>query len=156
VEVLHLLKASLALATNAPSGTSNPPTSPDAVVVPTSNFDQDLGVSIIRRALTNPARTILSNAGEEASVIVGTLLSQSGQGYGSPDMFAWGYDASSGKYVDMIKAGIVDPLKVVRTALVDASGVASVLMTSEACVVDAPEEEKAGGGGGGMGGMGGF
>ncbi|KIK92160.1 hypothetical protein PAXRUDRAFT_830223 [Paxillus rubicundulus Ve08.2h10] len=149
-----LLKASLALATNSP-GSTNPPSSPDAKVVPTINFDQDLGVNIIRRALTNPARTILSNAGEESSVIVGTLLNQ----YGGAENFAMGYDASKGEYVDMIKAGIVDPLKVVRTALVDAAGVASLLTTSEACVVDAEEEKPAAAGGmgmGGMGGMGGF
>jgi chaperonin GroEL len=86
----------------------------------------------------------------------GTLLD------GTPDKFAWGYDAAKGEYVDMIKAGIVDPLKVVRTALVNAtgvdnllttSGVASLLATSEVCVVDAPEENKISGGGpGGMGG----
>lgn len=78
-----LLKASLALSTDSP-GTSNLPTNADAKPVPTANFDQDLGVSIIRRALTHPARTILNNAGEEASVIVGTLLAQ----YGAPDKFA--------------------------------------------------------------------
>ena len=151
-----LLKASLALTSSAP-GAANPPssspTNPDVKPIPTANFDQDLGVSIIRRALTRPTRTILSNAGEEASVIVGTLSSL----YGSPDKFAWGYDASKGEYVDMIKAGIVDPLKVVRTALVDAAGVASLLTTSEASIVDGEEEKPAGGPGmGGMGGMGGF
>jgi chaperonin GroEL len=152
-----LLKASLVLTTNSP-GSANLPTNADAKPVLTANFDQDLGVTIIRRALTHPARAIMHNAGEESSVIVGTLLSQ----YGTPDKFAWGYDAQKGEYVDMIKAGIVDPLKVVRTALVDASGVASLLTTSEACVVDAPEEDKPavgggmGGGMGGMGGMGGF
>ncbi|EKM49649.1 uncharacterized protein PHACADRAFT_265217 [Phanerochaete carnosa HHB-10118-sp] len=152
-----LLKASLMLSSSAPSGSSLP-TSPDAKPLPTANFDQDLGVQIIRRALTYPARTIYKNAGEEASVIVGTLQQQ----YATADKFAWGYDASKGQYVDMIQAGIVDPLKVVRTALVDAAGVASLLTTSEACVVEAPEEPgKApmggmGGGMGGMGGMGGF
>ncbi|KAI6127027.1 chaperonin GroL [Pisolithus sp. B1] len=134
-----LLKASLALTTNSPGSTA-PPARPDAKVVPTANFDQDLGVNIIRRALSNPARTILTNAGEEASVIVGTLLNK----YGDADNFSMGYDASKGEYVDMIKAGIVDPLKVVRTALVDASGVASLLTTSEACVVDAEEEKACG------------
>ncbi|KAF4608499.1 chaperonin [Pleurotus pulmonarius] len=154
-----LLKASLMLATNSPgSNSTSSPTSPNAEVIPTTNFDQELGVGIIRRALTNPARTILKNAGEESSVIVGTLLSQ----YGAEDKFTWGYDAAKGEYVDMIKAGIVDPLKVVRTALVDASGVASLLTTSECCVVDAPEDDKPAGGMpgmggiGGMGGMGGF
>lgn len=150
-----LLKASLLLATTSPgSGSASAPVSPDAKAIPTQNFDQELGVAIIRRALTNPARAILDNAGEESSVIVGTLLKQ----YGSEAMFTWGYDAARGEYTDMIKSGIVDPLKVVRTALVDASGVASLLTTSECCVVDAPEEEKAGAGamGGGMGGMGGM
>ncbi|KAJ7621819.1 chaperonin Cpn60/TCP-1 family [Mycena rosella] len=155
-----LLKASLLLATSSPGAASSTssPVSPDAVPIVTANFDQELGVAIVRRALTAPARAILANAGEEASVIVGTLLGQ----YGGADKFGWGYDASKGEYVDMVKAGIVDPLKVVRTALVDAAGVASLLTTSECCIVDAPEEEKAGGAGGmgggmgGMGGMGGF
>ncbi|KAI9507663.1 chaperonin GroL [Russula earlei] len=152
-----LLKASLALVSSAPgavntSSASSTP-NPDAKPIQTANFDQDLGVSIIRRALTRPTRTILDNAGEESSVIVGTLSSQ----YGAPEKFAWGYDASKGEYVDMIKAGIVDPLKVVRTALVDAAGVASLLTTSEASIVDGEEEKPAGGPGmGGMGGMGGF
>ncbi|KAI0942203.1 chaperonin [Taiwanofungus camphoratus] len=149
-----LLKASLALASNAPGSVSPAlPASPDVKPINTANFDQDLGVSIIKRALTYPARTILNNAGEESSVIVGTLLST----YGAPDKFSWGYDASKGEYVDMIKTGIVDPLKVVRTALVDAAGVASLLTTSEACVVEVEDEKKAAAGmGGGMGGMGGM
>lgn len=149
-----LLKASLALGSPTPSGSYS--STQATKVIPTTNFDQDLGVSIIRRALTHPTRTILNNAGEESSVIVGTLLSEP---YSSPDKFSWGYDAAKGEYVDMIKAGIVDPLKVVRTALVDAAGVASLLTTSEACVVESPEEPKSGGsmpGMGGMGGMGGF
>ncbi len=100
-----LRKASLALTSSAPgaansSSTPTTPTNPD-VRRPTST--QDLGVSIIRRALTQPTRTILSNAGEESGVIVGTLAAQ----YGTPDKFAWGYDAIKGEYVDMIKAGIV-------------------------------------------------
>ncbi|KAF9064446.1 chaperonin Cpn60/TCP-1 family [Rhodocollybia butyracea] len=134
-----LLKASLMLSTTSPSPTSSAsPVSPNAIPIPTANFDQDLGVSIIRRAISVPSRAILNNAGEESSVIVGTLLST----YGAPDKFAWGYDASKGEYVDMIKAGIVDPLKVVRTALVDAAGVASLLTTSECCVVDAQRRRK--------------
>ncbi|KAH9940623.1 chaperonin GroL [Amylocystis lapponica] len=147
-----LLKASLALVSNAPGKSPSTSTPADVKPINTANFDQDLGVAIIRRALTNPARTILSNAGEESSVIVGTLLST----YGAPDKFSWGYDASKGEYVDMIKAGIVDPLKVVRTALVDAAGVASLLTTSEACVVEVEDPKPAGGPAGGMGGMGGM
>jgi len=152
-----LLKASLQLATSSPgngAGSASSPVASDAKPIPTQNFDQELGVAIVRRAITKPTRAILDNAGEESSVIVGSLLGP----YGSADKFAWGYDASKGEYTDMIKAGIVDPLKVVRTALVDAAGVASLLTTSEACIVDAPEEGKAGGNGGmpGMGGMGGM
>ena len=119
------------------------------------NFDQQLGVSIIRNAIRRPARTIVDNAGEEGAVVVGRLL---GEEYAAADKFNWGYDAATSQYRDMIAAGILDPLKVVRTALVDASGVASLLTTSECCVVDSPEEKGAGGGGmpgmGGMGGMG--
>lgn len=147
-----LLKASLSLPTS--SNASGSSSGSAAEPIATANFDQELGVSIIRRALSQPARTILTNAGEEASVIVGTLVSQ----HGGPEDFSRGYDASKGRYVDMIQAGIVDPLKVVRTALVDASGVASLLTTSECCIVEAEEKEKPAmpGGMGGMGGMGGF
>ncbi|CEL61194.1 Heat shock protein 60, mitochondrial OS=Paracoccidioides brasiliensis (strain ATCC MYA-826 / Pb01) GN=HSP60 PE=1 SV=1 [Rhizoctonia solani AG-1 IB] len=136
-----LLKASLSL-------------TPESVA--TSNFDQSLGVSAIRNALQRPARTIVENAGEEGSVIVGQILEK------YADKFTWGYDASKGEFTDMIARGIVDPLKVVRTALVDASGVASLLTTSEACIVEAPEDKAPPampggiGGMGGMGGMGGF
>jgi len=146
-----LLKASLALGSPTLSGSH--PSTQATKVISTANFDQDLGVAIIRRALTYPTRTILNNAGEESSVIVGTLLSEP---YSTPEKFSWGYDAARGEYVDMIKAGIVDPLKVVRTALVDAAGVASLLTTSEACIVESPEEPKSGGGMPGMGGMGGM
>ncbi|KAF8576159.1 chaperonin GroL [Ramaria rubella] len=119
------------------------------------NFDQQLGVSIIRSALSRPARTIVENAGEEGSVIVGAILDR------YRDQFEWGYDAGKGEYVNLIERGIVDPLKVVRTALVDASGVASLLTTSEACIVEAEEKQPPAGGmpggmGGGMGGMGGM
>ena len=110
-------------------------------------------MSIIKCALTQPSRTILKSADEEASVIVGTLLST----YGAADKFSWGYDASKDEYVDMIQGGIVDPLKVVQTALIDAAGVASLLTTSEACVVEAEEKQPlAPGGMGGMGSMGGM
>ncbi|KAF6741074.1 heat shock protein [Ephemerocybe angulata] len=153
-----LLKASLQLATTSPAtsaGNAGAPVAADAQPIVTANFDQELGVAIIRRAITNPARTIYKNAGEESSVIVGRILGE----YGVEGKFNWGYDAGKGEYVDMVASGIVDPLKVVRTALVDAAGVASLLTTSEACVVEAAEEEGVGKGpmggmGGGMGGMG--
>lgn len=95
-----LLKASLVLKTAAPGE----PASSDPDIIPTANFDQGLGVSIIHRALAQPACTILTNAGEEASIIVGTLINSSN------NSFAYGYDTSKGEYNDMITHGIVDLL----------------------------------------------
>lgn len=119
-----------------------------------ANFDQQLGLSIVKTAITKPARTIVENAGGEGSVVVGKLTEEFG------DDFNKGYDSATGQYVDMIEAGILDPLKVVRTALLDASGVASLLGTTECTIVDAPEPKgpvaPMGGMGGGMGGMGGM
>ncbi|POW19658.1 hypothetical protein PSHT_04452 [Puccinia striiformis] len=119
-----------------------------------ANFDQQLGVSIIKSAIQKPTRTIVDNAGEESSLVVGKVLEH----YSGDGQFHWGYDAALGEYKDLVASGIIDPLKVVKTALNDAAGVASLLTTSEACVVDAPEDKAAppmGGMGGGMGGMGG-
>uniref|UniRef100_A0A1J3JN25 Chaperonin CPN60, mitochondrial n=1 Tax=Noccaea caerulescens TaxID=107243 RepID=A0A1J3JN25_NOCCA len=117
--------------------------------LPTANFDQKIGVQIIQNALKTPVYTIASNAGVEGAVIVGKLLEQD-----NPDL---GYDAAKGEYVDMVKAGIIDPLKVIRTALVDAASVSSLLTTTEAVVVELPKDEsesaEAGAGMGGMGGM---
>ena len=125
--------------------------------VKVANFDQKLGLSIVQSAITRPARTIVENAGGEGAVVVGKLSED------HAGNFNMGYDSAKGEYVDMIEAGIVDPLKVVRTALTDASGVASLLGTTECTIVDAPEEKGSsgngggmGGGMGGMGGMGGF
>ncbi|EGC48225.1 hsp60-like protein [Histoplasma capsulatum var. duboisii H88] len=120
-----------------------------ASVKPT-NFDQQLGVSIVKSAITRPARTIVENAGLEGSVIVGKLTDEHASDFNR------GFDSAKGEYVDMIASGIVDPLKVVRTALVDASGVASLLGTTEVAIVEAPEEKGPAGPPGGMGGMGGM
>ncbi|CAN6684691.1 unnamed protein product [Malus baccata var. baccata] len=112
----------------------------------TANFDQKIGVQIIQNALKMPVSTIASNAGVEGAVVVGKLLEQD-----NPDL---GYDAAKGEYVDMIKAGIIDPLKVIRTALVDAASVSSLMTTTEAVVVELPKDEKETPAmGGGMGGM---
>ena len=112
------------------------------------NFDQKVGIQIIQNALKVPTHTIASNAGAEGAVVVGKLLEQSD--------FEHGYNAGSGEYVNMVSTGIIDPLKVVRTALVDAASVSSLMMTSECVIVDAPEEKPAGAPDmGGMGGMGG-
>ncbi|KAI9031902.1 hsp60-like protein [Phycomyces nitens] len=118
-----------------------------------ANFDQQLGISIIRQAIQTPCRTIVDNAGGEGSVVAGKLLED------KPENTNWGYDASCNEYVDMIERGIIDPTKVVRTALLDASGVASLLTTTECMIVDAPVKGQAAppmGGMPGMGGMGGM
>ncbi|PRT55320.1 Heat shock protein 60, mitochondrial [Wickerhamiella sorbophila] len=123
--------------------------------VPTANFDQKLGVDIIQQAIRGPARTIIENAGGDGAVVVGKLVDDFG------DDFSKGYNSATGKYTDMIAAGVIDPFKVVRTGLVDASGVASLLATTECAIVDAPEPAPAAppagmGGMGGMPGMGGM
>jgi chaperonin GroEL len=115
------------------------------------NSDQAVGVKIIKDALKVPARTIADNAGVEGAVVVGKLLEGSDVEYG--------YNAQTGVYENMVKAGIIDPTKVVRTALVDAASVASLMTTTEAMIVELPKEEPKvpmapGGGMGGMGGMG--
>ncbi|KAG5952023.1 chaperonin [Claviceps sorghi] len=116
-----------------------------------ANFDQQLGINIVQNAIKRPARTIIENAGLEGSVIIGKLTDE------HANEFNKGFDSAKGEYVDMIEAGILDPLKVVRTGLVDASGVASLLGTTEVAIVEAPEEKGPGGPPmGGMGGMGGM
>ena len=115
------------------------------------NEDQTVGIEIIRRALQAPIRQICENAGEEGSVIVGKLLEQKDANHG--------FDAQKGEYTDLVKAGIIDPAKVVRTALQDAASVAGLLITTEAIITDAPSEGGDAGAaamGGGMGGMGGM
>jgi chaperonin GroEL len=117
------------------------------------NADQDAGINIVRRALQAPARQIATNAGAEASIVAGKILDNKSA--------TFGYNAQTGDYGDMIAMGIVDPTKVVRTALQDAASVAGLLVTTEAMIAEAPKKEAAGGGmpggmGGGMGGMGGM
>jgi chaperonin GroEL len=114
------------------------------------NEDQKIGIEIVKKALTTPARQIIDNAGDDAAVIVGKLVE-------SKDYNA-GYNAQTGDYVDMVKAGIIDPTKVVRTAIQDAASVAGLLITTEAMIAEAPKRESAPAmpGGGGMGGMGGM
>ncbi len=116
----------------------------------TTNDDQRVGADIVKRALTAPAWQIATNAGEEGAVIVGKMLEQKDRN--------WGFDAQKGVYGDLVKAGIIDPTKVVRTALQDAASVAGLIITTEAAVADRPEPKTpmppmpagAGGMGGGM------
>jgi len=112
------------------------------------NDDQEAGVAIVRRALQAPIRQIAENAGVEGSIVVSKVLENS-----SP---TFGFNAQTEEYVDLVQAGVIDPAKVVRTALQDAASVAGLLITTEAAIVEAPK--KGGGGGGGMpgGGMGGM
>ncbi len=115
------------------------------------NDDQQAGIDIIRKACQAPVRQIAANAGAEGSIVVGKLSDKSDA--------AFGYDAQNDNYVNMIEAGIIDPAKVVRTALQDAASVSGLLLTTEATITDAPDEGKAAAGGmppGGMGGMGGM
>ncbi len=110
-----------------------------------SNDDQRVGVDIVRKALQAPIRQIASNAGFDGSVIVGKLLEGKDQDQG--------FDAAKGEYVNMFKAGVIDPTKVVRTALQDAASVAGLLITTEAMVAEKPEKKQAGAGAPDMAGM---
>jgi len=111
------------------------------------NEDQNAGIAIVRKAIQTPIRQIVENAGVEASIVVGKLMEQKSHTYG--------FDAQTEKYVDLVEAGIVDPTKVVRIALQDASSVAALLITTEAMVAERPKKETPmpGGHGGGMGDM---
>ena len=117
-----------------------------------SNTDQQVGVNIVKKALERPTRQIAKNAGVDGSIIIGKLLEQENQNYG--------YNAQTGKFTDLVKDGIIDPTKVVRSAMQDAASVAGLLITAEAVIADIPEEKKdmppmPDMSGGGMGGMGG-
>ena len=117
-----------------------------------ANRDQEVGVEIVRRALQSPARNIVENAGAEGSVIVGKLMESNEENEG--------WDAVTGEFTDLVKAGVIDPTKVVRSSLQNAASVAALLITTEAMVADKPEPKEAApaapdmGGMGGMGGMG--
>jgi chaperonin GroEL len=112
--------------------------------------DVRVGINIVRRALEEPARQIAVNAGEEGSVIVKSLLSTNG---------STGYNAATGATEDLVKAGVIDPAKVTKTALINAASIAGLMLTTEAMVSEIKEKDEKGGGGppggmgGGMGGM---
>jgi len=111
------------------------------------NADQEAGINIIRRAIQAPCRQIASNAGAEASIVAGKILEDNSA--------TFGYNAQKGEYGDMISMGVVDPMKVVRTALQDAASVAGLLITTEAMIAELPKKESPVPAmpGGGMGGM---
>ncbi len=112
------------------------------------NADQQAGIDIIRRAMQAPIRQIVENAGKEGSIVVGKLMESKEANFG--------YDAQKDEYTDLVKAGIIDPVKVVRVALQNASSVAGIMITTEAMITDLPKDEKMSAGmpQGGMGGMG--
>jgi chaperonin GroEL len=115
------------------------------------NDDQRTGIEIVKKAISWPARQIAINAGEDGSIVVGKILEK--------DTYAFGYDAQTGEYGNLVTKGIIDPTKVVRTALQDAASIAGLLITTEAMVAELPKKQGPaipGGPGGGMGGMGGM
>ena len=115
------------------------------------NDDQRTGIEIVKKALSWPARQIAINAGEDGSIVIGKILDK--------DTYAFGYDAQTGEYGNMVSKGIIDPTKVVRIALQDAASIAGLLITTEAMVAEVPKKQSPvmpGGPGGGMGGMGGM
>ena len=111
--------------------------------------DEQIGVNIVRECLTAPLRQIVKNAGANPGVALHKVLEKGG---------SWGYNADTAEYTDLVKAGVIDPTKVVRTALQNAASVAGLLLTTEAMVAEKPEEKPATPGmpPGGMGGMGGM
>jgi chaperonin GroEL len=115
------------------------------------NDDQRTGIEIVKKALSWPARQIVINAGEDGSIVIGKILEK--------DAYAYGYDAQTGEYGNLVSKGIIDPTKVVRTALQGAASIAGLLITTEAMVAEVPKKQNPtmpSGPGGGMGGMGGM
>jgi chaperonin GroEL len=112
-----------------------------------ANGDQQTGVDIVRKAIQAPARQIVDNAGGDGAVVVGKLLESND--------YAFGFDAQKGEYGDLVKLGIIDPTKVVRTALQDAASIAGLIITTEATITEQPKKDAPAlpGGHGGMGGM---
>ena len=115
--------------------------------IKTQNDDQKTGVEIVRKAIAAPARQIVDNAGDDGAVVIGKLLEAKD--------YAYGYNAQTGEYGDLVKAGIIDPTKVVRTAIQDAASIAGLLITTEAMIAELPKKDSPMPpmGGGGMGGM---
>jgi chaperonin GroEL len=119
-------------------------------LVKTLEGDEKIGATIIRRALEEPLRMIVSNAGEEGAVVIGKIQESKDSNHG--------YNAATGAYEDLVKAGVIDPTKVTRTALQNAASIAGLMLTTEAMIADIPEKKEAAGGGhnhggGGMDGM---
>jgi chaperonin GroEL (HSP60 family) len=112
------------------------------------NTDQKTGIDIVRKAIQAPARQIVDNAGADGAVVIGKLP--------EAKEYSYGYDAQTGEYGDLVALGIIDPTKVVRTALQDAASIAGLIVTTEATITEHPKKEAPAMPGGGMGGMGGM
>ena len=108
------------------------------------NDDEETGAEIVRRALEEPLRQIVANSGEEGAIVVGKIRDSKDNNYG--------YNAQTDKFEDLVKAGVIDPTKVTRTALQNAASIAALMLTTEALVSDVPEDKKAPAGGGEHGG----
>jgi len=149
VDALHATRAAIEEGIVPGGGTALLKASKVLTNLKADTFDQQLGIDLVKKAIQEPCKTIVNNAGGEGAVVVGRLYN-SFEVKGVEDKnatkkdykpFNYGYDAYNGEYCDMLKAGIIDPVKVVRTAIVDASGVASLLTTSECMIVDGPDDE---------------
>jgi chaperonin GroEL len=151
-DAMHATRAALEEGIVAGGGTALLYATRELDKIKAMNADQQAGIGIVRRALQAPIRQIVTNAGEEGSVIVGKLWEQ--------DSSDFGYNAQTGEYGDMIKAGIIDPVKVVRNSLQAASSIAGLMITTEAMVAELPKDDAPAmpdmSGMGGMGGMGGM
>ncbi len=147
-DALHATRAAVEEGIVAGGGTALLYATKALDAVKPENDDQRVGVDIVRRAIQAPIRQILANAAEDGAVVVGKLLEKADTSYG--------YDAQKGAYTNMFDAGIIDPTKVVRTALEGASSVGSLLITTEAMIAEKPEEEPKGAAPAGMPGMGGM
>ena len=121
---------------------------PSAVELTGDNEDQNQGIAIVARALQAPIRQIVENAGSEGSIVVGKVLENKDPNFG--------YNAQTGEYEDLVKSGVIDPVKVSRIALQDAASVASLLITTEAAIAEKPKKDGGAPAAPDMGGMGGM
>jgi chaperonin GroEL len=146
-DALHATRAAVEEGIVAGGGVAYLRAKQAAGTVKGANADQDAGIKLVMRAIESPLREIVYNAGGEASVVVNAVMAGKGN---------YGFNAANDTYGDMIEMGILDPTKVTRTALQNAASVASLMLTTECMVAEAPKDEPAGGGmgGGGMGGGG--
>jgi chaperonin GroEL len=148
-DAMHATRAALEEGIVAGGGTALLYATRELDKIKAENADQQAGIGIVRRALQAPIRQIVANAGEEGSVIVGKLWEQKSTDFG--------YNAQTGEYGDLIKMGIIDPVKVVRNSLQAASSIAGLMITTEAMVAELPKDDASAmpdmGGMGGMGGM---